>query len=129
MQLRPHEIALGIVRGDFDDMDGAFPDPRNAFTPEEAVNFLEDFTGESHGTDAAMWTQWFADCPDDLINDFYDAYNDLMHSPDGRLFDDMRQYANSRGANVTNRRCPKCDSLCPEYRAHCYACRHELGRA
>ena len=112
MQLRPHEVALGIVRGDFDDCDGNIPDPRSFFTPEEAVAFLEDFTGESHGSDGDRWSRWFAECPDDLINDFYDAYNDLMHSPKGRFFNDMCTYANTRWAGETERRCPNCNSLC-----------------
>ena len=128
MRMHPHEIALGIVRGDFDDCDGYYPDPRDFFTPDEAVAFLEDFTGESFGTDAEKWTQWFAECPADLLDDFYDAYDDLMHSPKGRYFDQMREYANERWKDVTERRCPKCDSLCPEYREHCRTCRHVLGR-
>jgi hypothetical protein len=37
--------------------------------------------------------------------------------------------AERKWATVTERRCPKCGSRCPEYRAKCWVCGHELGRA
>lgn len=46
-------------------------------------------------------------------------------------FDDLYQRceeANERWADTTVRRCPECNSLCPEYRVHCLACKHHLGR-
>lgn len=128
MQLRPHEIALGIVRGDIAECDGAIPHPRSFFTHEEAIAFLEDFTGESFGSDAESWTRWFSECPSDLLDDFATAYNNLMHSPKGRYFREICESANARWENTTERRCPNCNTRCPEYREHCYACRHVLGR-
>lgn len=128
MHLHPHEVALGTIRGDFDNCDGNVPDPRDFFTLVEAVAFLEDLTGECFGRDVDRWTKWFNGCPPDLLDEFYDAYVDLMHSPKGRYFDQMRRYANETWKDVTERRCPKCGSLCPEYRSRCSACRHVLGR-
>lgn len=128
MQLRPHEIALGIVMGNFDDWEGTIPDPRAAFTIDEAIAFLEDFTGEKFGTDADLWIQWFNECPTDLLNEFYEAYFRLMHSPKGRYFQEMCRVANDRWEKITKRRCPKCQTLCPEFRFNCYACMYKLGR-
>jgi hypothetical protein len=39
----------------------------------------------------------------------------------------MRE-AERRWGKTTERRCPKCNAPCPEYRAHCYVCKFELGR-
>jgi hypothetical protein len=46
-------------------------------------------------------------------------------------FDELyqrREQAEERWRTVTERRCPKCRSLCPEYRNHCLACGYDLGR-
>jgi len=40
----------------------------------------------------------------------------------------MMLAAEQRWAHVTNRRCPECNALCPEYRRSCWVCKHELGR-
>jgi hypothetical protein len=40
-----------------------------------------------------------------------------------------RSEAEQRWATVTGRRCPECDSPCPEYRKTCKVCGFELGRA
>ena len=39
----------------------------------------------------------------------------------------MRE-AERRWGKTIGRRCPKCNAPCPEYRAHCYVCKFELGR-
>lgn len=36
--------------------------------------------------------------------------------------------ANQRWKNITTRKCPNCNALCPEYRRSCLACGYELGR-
>lgn len=125
MQLMPHEVAIGVIRGDFDD--GCYPDPRTAFSFDEAIAFLEDLTGELLGTDTNKWEQWFADCPVDILAEFYSAYDDLVHSANGRQFKQRCEFANDRWRSITERRCPKCNSLCPEYRKRCWVCRFEVG--
>jgi len=36
--------------------------------------------------------------------------------------------AEKRWKDVTQRRCPECNALCPEYREHCWVCEHPVGR-
>ena len=42
---------------------------------------------------------------------------------------DRKKRAAEKDAAITDRRCPKCGSPCPEYRKTCKACGFEVGRA
>ena len=38
------------------------------------------------------------------------------------------EMAEIRWKDISERRCPECSARCPEYRKHCFACEHVLGR-
>jgi hypothetical protein len=42
--------------------------------------------------------------------------------------DRRMQEAQRKWSKTTNRRCPKCNAPCPDYRATCWVCRFEIGR-
>lgn len=56
----------------------------------------------------------------------------LQHYLFGDLGFELRfqkiQDANERWKGATQRRCPQCSALCPEFRARCIVCEYELGR-
>jgi hypothetical protein len=39
------------------------------------------------------------------------------------------QQAIRKWGSITHRRCPECGAPCPEYRATCFVCNYQLGRA
>lgn len=124
MQLFPHEIAIGILGDEFED--GCFPDPRTAFEDrQDALDFLRELTEEDFGDDVHRWRAWFSACPREMLRLHYDEWRlkDLIRHRPERV-----AYAEERWGQVTQRRCPNCGSLCPEYRAHCWACEHHVGR-
>src|SRR6476469_6946117 len=122
MQLFHHEIAIGILGDEFED--GPFPDPRYAFDGrEDALDFLRDLTEEDFGEDVARWRAWFLACSSEMLDLHYEEWRRK------RLIRDRPKrvaYSEDRWRGVTQRRCPNCGSLCPEYRAHCWACEYPV---
>lgn len=130
MRAHPHEIAVGFFDGRWEVPNGSyFPDPRGAFEDaDDALQFLKDLTGEDFGKNAALWEEWFKNCPADWISFLYENYPSVVQSPGHPRFKERVDYANERWKEVTTRQCSKCGALCPEYRRHCGACGSDIGR-
>ena len=74
MRLLPHEVAIGVLAGEFDGKD--FPDPQTAFDGKAgALRFLCRLTGENFGLNAENWRGWFGECDSDTIHRCYESLN------------------------------------------------------
>jgi hypothetical protein len=108
-------------------------------TVTEDRNYLASFVWHSSmvdGTAANIAAAALADIADGVFfdpqsgayaigKDAYSLREDLVASDrDGKL-----AAAEKKWADATERRCPKCNAPCPEYRAKCWVCGHHLGRA
>ena len=124
MRIPPHELALGLLSGRWDEEDGV-PSPE---IKAQQYQFLRDLTGEDFGNDWNAWQRWFDECPPDLLSEFYDNHQNVVQSKDHPDFPKRVDGANRQWANVTDRQCPECTALCPEYRRTCVACGFEIGR-
>ena len=124
MRLRPHEVAIGILGDEFEP--GIFPDPNDAFDGKaEGLAFLRSLIEEDFGDECAKWRSWFNACSWEMLELHYDEWyrKELINTRDVRL-----EHAEKCWRSVTQRRCPNCGGLCPEYRNRCWVCEHTVGR-
>ena len=77
MRVSPHELAIAIIAGEFDDP-STWPTPEwGPINAEDERAFLVKLTGEDFGMDAAHWREWFAKCDPGLLS--------LLYDPDGTM--------------------------------------------
>jgi hypothetical protein len=53
----------------------------------------------------------------------------LLQDQERQEHERRMEVATKKWANVTKRRCPKCNAPCPEFRPTCSVCGYEIGRA
>jgi hypothetical protein len=126
MRLRPHEAAMACL--DAEEMPEGVVEA-SPFSRETAVEFLQLLTGKTLGDDSMAWRKWFEERgTDEYVEACYENVEKAVQSKDHPRFHQRVAHANARWQSVTNRRCPECQALCPEYRKHCMACGFSVGR-
>jgi hypothetical protein len=122
MRALPFELAIMTLAGEFDHQF----DPQTVLDEkQEALRYLRGFTEEDFGYDCEKWRAWFRNCSPEMyhLHNEEQVRKELIATRPQRL-----ESAEERWKTTTERRCPHCGGLCPEYRAHCWVCRAEIGR-